>query len=269
MSSMLPDEAIRRLEEDLYLARKTIIGLAPDQFHDLLRGFAYTIETQNDLYRWQSDLNAAVIAAAEPIEPVGRWDDPKVACPLCRSRGRGAFGMKGWALPAGLEMHLNGGGTTSRCPVIDAAWELMGSLHHEKIKAAGLAEAQQLALRKQTEPVVLIDPDGEPELLFEPDTYYRKYRTPEQLAAVEDRLREIGFEIERNGNVATYRYVYGDKWMVLADPRHHNRVEFNLFKRFGKRQWKRRLDWHRPYLNDRFNKWPEKFHEGLKTATEN
>jgi hypothetical protein len=54
MSSMLPDEAIRRLEEDLYLARKTIIGLAPDQFHDLLRGFAYTIETQNDLYRWQS-----------------------------------------------------------------------------------------------------------------------------------------------------------------------------------------------------------------------
>ena len=102
MSSMLPDEAIRRLEEDLYLARKTIIGLAPDQFHDLLRGFAYTIETQNDLYRWQSDLNAAVIAAAEPIEPVGRWDDPKVACPLCRSRGRGAFGMTGGALPAVL-----------------------------------------------------------------------------------------------------------------------------------------------------------------------
>jgi hypothetical protein len=89
MSSMLPDEAIRRLEEDLYLARKTIIGLAPDQFHDLLRGFAYTIETQNDLYRWQSDLNAAVIAAAEPIEPVGRWDDPKVrlsAMPQSRPR---------------------------------------------------------------------------------------------------------------------------------------------------------------------------------------
>jgi hypothetical protein len=166
-------------------------------------------------------------------------------------------------------MHLNGGGTTSRCPVIDAAWELMGSLHHEKIKAAGLAEGNSSLYENRPEPVVLIDPDGEPELLFEPDTYYRKYRTPEQLAAVEDRLREIGFEIERNGNVATYRYVYGDKWMVLADPRHHNRVEFNLFKRFGKRQWKRRLDWHRPYLNDRFNKWPEKFHEGLKTATEN
>ena len=266
---MLPDETIRRLEKDLWEARNTIIELAPDQFHDLLHGYAYTIETRNELYRWEGDLNAAVIAAAEPIEPVDRWDPNRVACPLCRSRGRGAFGMKGWALPAGLEMHLDGRGTTSRCPVTDAAWQLLGDRHHEKIKAADQAEEQQLALRKQTEPVVLIDPDREPELLFEPHYFHETYRTPEQLAAVEDRLREIGFEIERNSNVVTYRYMHGDKWMVLADPRKHNRVEFNLFKRSGKRQWKRRHDWHQPYLNDKFNKWPEMFHEGLKTATEN
>jgi hypothetical protein len=267
---MSTDETIRHLEEDLYLAREAIIQLAPDKFHDLLLDRARTIENRDDLHRWERDLNAAVIAAAEPIESAGRWqDDPKVACPLCRSRGRGAFGMKGWALPAGLEMHLNGGGTTSRCPVIDAAWGFMGRRHDEKFKAEDLAKKQQLALRKQTELVVLVEPEGEPELLFEPDTYYMKYRTPEQLAAVEDRLREVGFEIERNGNMVTYRYTYGETWMVLADPRNHNRVEFKLFKRFGKRQWKRRLDWHPPYLSDRLNKWPEKFHAGLKTATEN
>ena len=124
MSSM-PNETIGRLENDLYLAQRTIIQLAPDQFYDLLRGVGYTIERQNDLYRWQNDLSAAVIAAAEPIEAVDRWDGPKVACPLCRSRGSGAFGMKGWAFPAGLEMHLSGGGRTDRCPVIDAAWKLI------------------------------------------------------------------------------------------------------------------------------------------------
>jgi hypothetical protein len=144
---------------------------------------------------------------------------------------------------------------------------MMRRRHYEKFKAEDLANKQKLALRKQTEPVVLINPDGEPELLFEPDTYYMKYRTPPQLAAVEDRLREIGFEIERTSNVITYRYMYGDKWMVLADPRHHNRVVFNLFKRFGKRPWKRRPEWPLPDLSDRLNKWPEKFHEGLKIST--
>ena len=207
-----------------------------------------------------------MIAAAEPFEPVDRWGQSQVACPLCRSRGRGAFGMDGWKLPTGLEMHLDGGGRTSRCPVAEAAWQLIRDRHHEKFAAADLAEAQQLALRKQTKSVVLIDPDREPELLFD---FHETCRTPEQLAAVEDRLREIGFEIERNGNVATYRYLYGDKWMVLADPRKQNRVEFNLFKRSSKREWKRRDNWHEPYLNDKFNKWPEKFREGLKTATEN
>ena len=82
---------------------------------------AYTIESWDDLDRWRSDINAAVIAAAEPFEPVDRWGQSQVACPLCRSRGRGAFGMDGWKLPTGLEMHLDGGGRTSRCPVAEAA----------------------------------------------------------------------------------------------------------------------------------------------------
>jgi hypothetical protein len=138
MSSTLSDETIRHLEEELYLAHEAIIQLAPDKFHDLLHDRAYTIENQNDLHRWKSTLSAAVIAAAEPL--ADRWEgDPKVACPLCRSRGRGAFGTKGWALPAGLEKHLNGGGTTRRCPVIDAAWRMMRRRHYEKFKAEDLA----------------------------------------------------------------------------------------------------------------------------------
>ena len=256
-------------KNDLGLAWRTIIQLVPDQFHDLLNGYAYTIENQRDLHRWERDLSAAVIAAAEPIEPVGRWDGPKVACPLCRSRGSGAFGMKGWALPAGLEGHLNGSGTTKRCRVIDAAWELMGSRHQTKIKMANLAEAQQLALRKQTEPVVLIDPGRAPELLFELGSFHETCRTPEQLAAVEDRLREIGFEIERNGNVATYRYMHGDKWMVLADPRSTTALSSICSDVPASDSGSEIRGWHQPYLFDRFKNWPEKFREGLETATKN
>jgi hypothetical protein len=235
---MLRDDTIRRLEDELWHARNTIINLAPVQFHEILGGYDVvggarrTIETRQDLYQWRRDLRDAVIEAAERIEQPPRensWmQEHRVACPLCRSRGSGAFGIDGWKVPGGLEMHLDGAGNAEHCSVTKTAYRLMLDQHREKFAAAELAEKQQLAERKKTEPVVLIDPDEAPELLFEPRYSFEKYRTPEQLAVIEDRLCEIGFEIERNGNVVTYRLMHGDKWMVLADPRLDDRIQFKL-----------------------------------------
>jgi hypothetical protein len=275
---MLRDDTIRRLEDELWYARNSIIKLAPDQFHKILRGYDLvsgairTIETRHDLNQWERDLHDTVIEAAERIEQPPRENswmyEHRVACPLCRSRGSGAFGMDGWKLPGGLEMHLDGTGNTEHCSVTKAAYRLMLDQHREKFAAAELAEKQQLAERKKTEPVVLINPDEAPELLFEPRYSFEKYRTPEQLAVIEDRLCEIGFEIERNGNVVAYRLMHGDKWMVLADPRRHDRIDFKLFKRSGKYQWRGLRRGPRSFHLRETKKWSEKFPEHLKAALE-
>ena len=261
---MPSDATITRLADELLLARHTIIELAPDQFHEILKGWRYKIERRRDLQQWRNDLCDAVIKAAEP--ETNEWES-RAACPLCRDSGSGAYGMDGWKLPGGLKMHLEGD-RTNKCPVVDAAWKLMLDNHREKFKATELAEAQQLALRKQVDPVVLIDPNRAPELLLGSPWYSGAARKSETIAGLEVRLREIGFEIEHNGNMVAYRFMHGDKWMVLADPRRDGRVDFEVFKRSGKRQWKglRSLGFH---LLEKFKKWPEKFQEHLKAATEN
>ncbi|MGY4283626.1 hypothetical protein ACVWXO_002846 [Bradyrhizobium sp. LM2.7] len=245
---MQSDDQIGRLKDELWDARHTILRLAPDQFHEILEGYDLVegggrraIETRQDLRQWERDLYSAVIEAAERIEhpePKNSWmHEHRVACPLCRSRGSGAFYMDGWKVPGGLEMHLEGAGRTEHCSVTKAAYRLMLDRHREKFEATELATRQQLAERKKTEPVVQVRPDEAPELLFEPRFSDQKCRTPEQLTVIEDRLREIGFEVERNDNVVTYRRMSGDTWMVLADPRRDSGVEFELFKRSGKYRW--------------------------------
>jgi hypothetical protein len=79
-------------------------------------GYGPIIETDRDLWQWRRDVIAKVIDAAEAIEQPpqpadeihrDRWDlenAGRVACPLCGSRGSGAFGRNGWIVPGGLEM---------------------------------------------------------------------------------------------------------------------------------------------------------------------
>ena len=137
--------------------------------------------------------------------------------------------------------------------------------HRRKFEAIELAERQQLADRKKIDPVILIHPDQAPELLFEPPYSFKTFRMPEQLAVIEDRLRKLGFEIERNGNVVAYRLLHGNKWMVLADPRSLNEFEFRLFKRSGKYQWNGLRKDPRYFRLRETKNWPEKFQQWLNT----
>ena len=111
---MQSDDRIKRLESELWDARHAIIILAPDQFHEILRGYDVvegggirSIETRQDLHQWQLDLYSAVIEAAERMtrpENKASWMyEHRVACPLCRSRGSGTFYMDGWKVPGGLQ----------------------------------------------------------------------------------------------------------------------------------------------------------------------
>jgi hypothetical protein len=134
---------LQNTQRELEDARENIIELAPPKFNRLLKGQDRSIKTVDEFGRWEFDLKEAVIAAAES-EPVE--DRNNVACPLCRSRGNGAFGRTGFKLPSGLDMHLNGKGRTEKCRVIKAA---VSALAHKKREMFEAKRPSRLAERQR------------------------------------------------------------------------------------------------------------------------
>jgi hypothetical protein len=147
------------------------------------------------------------------------------------------------------------------CRIVEIAFKLLQDAHHETFVAAERAEREALAARMKTEPLLLIDPGREPELMAETPFRSDTPRAPESWTMVDERLREIGFAIETIGNVTTYKYMISDNLMVLADPREAGKVEFGVFKRSGKYRWKR--DQRVPSLRDNWKDWPAKFRARL------
>jgi hypothetical protein len=192
---------------------------------------------------WRRDIIAKISQSTEPDEEASRpFGEKRAPCPLCKYRGSQAFGNDGYKLPDGLARHLDGHGNVHSCDVLEAGFKGLRDSNRDKFAAAEKAEADHLAHRKRTEPVMLIDPvnySRNPVVLFDEGFVWGKqaWRTPEQLVAAEQTLREIGFTIEKTDNVTAYKFLQGD-WMVLADPRKNGQVEYRLFKRSGKRSWK-------------------------------
>jgi hypothetical protein len=157
-------------------------------------------------------------------------------------------------------MHLEGDGKAEKCRVLEIAFRRLRDEHREKFAAAEQAKRDELAARLKTDPVLLIDPHRAPELTAS-TLFSAAPRPPDAWPAVEARLREIGFAIEKTDNVTTYKYMAGEDWMILADPRVAKSVEFAVFKRSGKHHWKRIAGYIR--LQDRWKDWPGKFREQL------
>jgi hypothetical protein len=258
----LSDDQIDRLVNELELTRFQVIDMAPGEFGRLLRGHDHKFHDEDDLWAWQKDVVEAVIDAA--IKATTDRYNPRAACPLCRSLGSSWRESEGgWLVPNGLAMHLEGIGRAESCPVIEIAFKLLRNRHRETFNATEQAKQDAHAARLKTDPVLLIDPHREPVLAA--TTHYSSdaARPPDAWPAIEARLREIGFAIEKTGNVTTYKYMIGEDWMILADPRIANSVEFAIFKRSGKYRWKSIANYIR--LQDRWKDWPGKFRERLLT----
>jgi hypothetical protein len=198
------DERIKRLEEELWDVRDDIVRLMPDNISDLLSGY-YSLETRSDYYRWRRETIDAIVGMTEPDPKASNPYEDRARCPLCKASGD-VYGS-GFKLPLGLERHLEGWGNVSQCPVTKAAFRNASFSRRDKFDKAEEAEREALELRKITERVLLIDPAENP-VLFDERLWSRKPRNPEQLAAAEQWLRDLGFEIETDGNVVAYKFVY-------------------------------------------------------------
>lgn len=122
----LPHEAtIRRLEEDLFMARRTIVELMPEQFQRVLDSFRGDDRTA--VWEWAEKAADQIVDLCDTAEqkyydgyPLGA---PRAPCPLCGGGSSTPYD-KGFALPTGLFRHLMGSHNSRQCEVFGAALQL-------------------------------------------------------------------------------------------------------------------------------------------------
>lgn len=226
------------------------------------------IGSDHEYYAWRRTIIDRVAKIAErratPGDLYSGSPSPRAACPLCRDIPTGwGYPPAGYALPEGLERHLTGWGNMSKCSVMEALDTEAAGATKEARQEAERAKAAQQEARRRNETVYLIEPFAEP-VLLEENRYWGKSRNPEELAAAEERLRELGFARETDGNIVVYR-LRRAPYAVLADPRTQGRISFHVYDERRKvRQWGRTdfymLDsWH----NDIVGKFETRFKDTI------
>jgi hypothetical protein len=121
-----PEDTLRRLEDELDMARQTIIGLTrqPELVGQLRRYFS--CKTVEEVNEWEERTAESIIEFANRTEtPAGRnWDGRlRVLCPLCGEGPQSPYD-KGFLLDEGLRRHLLGTYNSQRCEVFGTAHKL-------------------------------------------------------------------------------------------------------------------------------------------------
>jgi hypothetical protein len=272
------DEAaatIRRLEDDLYVARLAIIHLAPDEFHSLLESY-YSCRTREDTYQWPGAVADAVIDLAVPIldNPHAHLFGPRAYCPLCRG---GASGYSpGFTIPEGLRRHLIGFGKTHECPVMEAARVIARNAWESKLERGELEQQQrgnaELVERRKNETLYRVDPSTALVLLEEGLSFLDK---PRQLSDgegglkwAEQRLFALGFTINVDGREKSYTRRSDDELIVYADLRMAGEIRFRVYQdRGGKANRRTVPGYHTFKIQDRWkNNLNAKVQDGIQAA---
>lgn len=221
------DEEIKALRRELSNLRHDLIRLQPQEIADLLTSY-HACTTRAQWGKWRRDTVEAVIerATLDPALASYPGIEKRAVCPLCGD-GTSAFGARGgFAYPGGLERHLTGYGNMHQCTVLDTAFKLSAEYLHETLLASDRAEKEHEQERRQSEPMVRHAAQTPPAFLYQTE-WRGPARGEAKMDEAEQRLRDLGFEIIVEGNVRTYRLVQDD-WLVLADPRVANKIEFEV-----------------------------------------
>jgi len=225
------DGEIRRLKDDLYQARRTIVCLMPEPVQEILDSY-YRCTSRIELHQWESNVIDQLVELAKPVPRHTAYDTERAYCPLCGGSAQSIYqSQQGFSLPIGLQRHLEGWGNTHQCDVTVAAFKLARDWAHDKfheIEQQEHAEADaKFAARKATETLYRIDPHREPELMGG-GYQWRPVRGHESLSWAEERLEELGFKKMQEDRVKSYTQEHPGV-IVYADPREEGRIEFLVY----------------------------------------
>ena len=222
------DETIERLRNELYITRREMLHLMPDDISSLLDSY-HRCESRQAAYAWEQEIATALIQRVERPRDPGQWEEQRANCPLCNSGAMTPY-ASGFSLPTGLERHLTGWGSQIRqCSVMRAAaglaWEhwndRFGPGEQEERLAAERARAKRLA----TELTFLLGPGEPPQLR---DRFGAEARDDDELAWAEGRLRQLQFEVTNHDRATAYIKKL-ESFQVFADPRARGRIDFCVY----------------------------------------
>ena len=257
------DKRVRELENELQAVRRALVKLMPTEIADLLLSH-HSCESQSDFASWRATVIERVCEVATP-ELSQSFFQERAYCPLCRQGSSWGY-SNGFTLPEGLRRHLIGFGRTSMCPVTEAAFYLASDYLQPRFAEIQAAEERVRAERRNSERLYLVDLDSPPKLLDEfPLGYSYKARSPDGLAAAEERLHQLGFETQLQQNVICYKLEHGVH-TVLADPRPVGRIDFVVHAPAGP---DRKREKSQLFLLDSWRKeLASMFHRRLKAAVD-
>jgi hypothetical protein len=226
------DGEIRRLRNDLDLARRAIIGLMPERVQEILDSY-YRCASRIELHQWKNEVIDQLVELAKPLLRHTPYDAERGYCPLCGGSAQDFYqSRQGFSLPLGLHRHLEGWGNTHQCDVTAAAFELAREWAHSKFHEAEQRERveadTQFAARKATETLYLIGPNREPELMGG-QYQWRPVRNQKRLSWAEQRLEELGFKKTLQDRVKSYTQEHAGI-VVYADPREEGTIEFRVYR---------------------------------------
>jgi hypothetical protein len=124
------DERLKRMRNDLQQLRQDVIASAPGKFREMVTWWIDLMPDLN-LYSWQQDLIAKVLENTEVTTPaINFYFKDRALCPLCGDSPDSE--PAGFAVPTGLERHLEGYGNQRQCRVVMAARDYIRVRHFEK-----------------------------------------------------------------------------------------------------------------------------------------
>lgn len=221
----------RKLKDQLYFARITIIHLLKDPFSKIMKGY-HSCNNREEGRQWENHVVEQVIENTLPNKPKHQFYQETAYCPLCGS-GTSSYGGSGFTYPEGLKRHLEGYGNTHQCSITNEVFSLARDHWQDEFREQELIEqrekAEKTTKRMREETLYKIEPFNEPELI-DRGYSWNGTRDSDGMAWAEDRLKSLGFTTLNENNVKSYVKEY-ENLIVFADPRSNKRISFLVFKK--------------------------------------
>ena len=197
---------IKKLEEEIYNARRTILNLTPEELRSLFKTYI-NCKSRKETSLWTNTIINETVAYATRNKPEEFYDGLRATCPLCGEKADAAYST-GFKLPEGLARHLEGSHGAHECRVMTEVRKLSNEYWNIKFSEQEQLDKENkqriLQQRRETETLYKSGPFSAPELIDEGyQFYFASPRTPEGLMWAENRLKELGFSKVIEGNVVS------------------------------------------------------------------
>jgi hypothetical protein len=206
----------------------------PQPVQQILRSY-HDCNSRQDGYRWCESAAEKIISLAEISPQHSTPVSERGFCPLCEGSADVVY-AQGFAFPEGLRRHLTGWGNVRQCGVMAVVKSMAREYFDDKFRDEDEAEKKrseeshrQVQHRLRTEILYRTTAFRDPELI-DSVARFGDVRTQIQMEWAEQRLAELGFRIQVDGNVKSYT-AESDDVIVYADPREAGRITFCPYKK--------------------------------------